>query len=139
MSPPVEAVLSLPGARTAADASADAGTAELQGIATLEVTATGKPVVAADAGALPLLVRDGWNGRPSKPGDVGGLAARLTGILSGEKRREEMGEESLGLAARHAIGETLDAFEETYAMVTRPTHTPENPASPRAWVAQSTV
>ena len=57
------------------------GTAELQGIATLEAMATGLPVVAADAMALPHLVCDGVNGRLYAPGDVGRPADDLQLLL----------------------------------------------------------
>ena len=119
----------LPGAYAAADVFVNAGIAELQSLVTLEAMATGKPVVAADAGALPLLVRDGANGYLFEPGDVADLAARLTGIFADERKREEMGEESLRIAARHDAGETLDAFEDLYAMVTRPGRAPREEAT----------
>lgn len=109
----------LPGAYAATDVFANAGIAELQSLVTLEAMATGKPVVAANAGALPLLVRDGENGRLFEPGDVEGIAARLTLVLSDADVRAEMGRESLRLVAGHGIGETLAAFEELYETVTR--------------------
>lgn len=123
----------LPGAYAATDVFVNAGVAELQSIVTLEAMATGKPVVAANAGALPLLVHDGRNGRLFEPGDLKGLAARLTGILSDRRGREAMGRESLKIAAGHDVGETLDAFEEIYEMVARPGGVPaRNAAYPRA-------
>ena len=112
----------LPGAYAATDVFANAGIAELQSIVTLEAMATGKPVVAANAGALPLLVRDGENGYLFESGDVEGLAAKLTRLLSDADMRAEMGHESLRIVARHGIGETLNAFEGLYEMVTRPGH-----------------
>ena len=107
----------LPGAYAATDVFVNAGIAELQSIVALEAMATGKPVVAADAGALPLLVRDGENGRLFEPGDVEGLASRLTEIFSDADERTRMGRESLRIVAQHGIGETLDAFEGLYEMV----------------------
>ena len=107
----------LPDAYAATDVFCNAGVAELQSIVTMEAMATGMPVVAANARALPLLVRDGRNGRLFEPGDVEGLAARLTEILSDTDRRAKMGEESLKIVARHDIEDTLTAFEELYGFV----------------------
>src|SRR5699024_8028870 len=53
-------------------------TAELQSIATLEALASRKPVVLADAVALPHLVRDGVNGFLFPPRDIDALADRFT-------------------------------------------------------------
>ncbi|CAA9426388.1 MAG: Glycosyltransferase [uncultured Rubrobacteraceae bacterium] len=107
----------LPGAYAACDVFCNAGVAELQSIVTLEAMATGKPVVGANASALPLLVHDGENGHLFEPGDVDTLASRLTEILSDGDERAEMGEESLRIVARHDIEETLSAFEELYELV----------------------
>jgi glycosyltransferase involved in cell wall biosynthesis len=110
----------LPGAYAAADVFCNAGTAELQSIVTMEAMATGKPVVAANARALPLLVHDGENGHLFEPGDVEGLASRLTELLSDDHKRTRMGRESLGIVARHDIGITLDAFEGLYEALSTP-------------------
>jgi glycosyltransferase involved in cell wall biosynthesis len=110
----------LPGAYAAADVFCNAGTAELQSIVTMEAMATGKPVVAANARALPLLVHDGENGRLFEPGDVEGLASRLTELLSDDHKRMRMGRESLRIVARHDIGITLGAFEELYEVLSTP-------------------
>jgi glycosyltransferase involved in cell wall biosynthesis len=104
----------LPRAYAAADVFCNAGTAELQSIVTMEAMATGKPVVAANARALPLLVHDGENGRLFEPGDVEGLASRLAELLSDDRKRTRMGRESLRIVARHDIGITLNAFEKLY-------------------------
>jgi phosphatidylinositol alpha 1,6-mannosyltransferase len=90
------------------------GTAELQSLATLEAMASGTPVVAADAMALPHLVRPGRNGWLYTPGDVAGLATRLSALLSDDVVRARMGRASRGIAAEHAIDATLDTFEGIY-------------------------
>jgi len=54
----------LPHVYAACDVFCHAGTAELRSIVTLEAMATGKPVIAANAMALPSLVRNGVNGYP---------------------------------------------------------------------------
>jgi glycosyltransferase involved in cell wall biosynthesis len=110
----------LPAAYAATDVFCNAGTAELQSIVTMEAMATGKPVVAANSRALPLLVHDGENGRLFDPGDVEGLASRLAELLSDDGKRRRMGRKSLRIVARHDIGITLDAFEGLYEAVSAP-------------------
>ncbi|WP_241564796.1 glycosyltransferase [Nonomuraea polychroma] len=90
------------------------GTAELQSLATMEAMAAGKPVVAADATALPHLVHQGRNGLLFPPGDVPALAAALGSILGDPEGRTRMGEASREIVARHDIGLTLDTFEMLY-------------------------
>ena len=92
----------------------NAGTAELQSIVTMEAMATEKPVVAANARALPLLVHDGENGYLFEPGDVRGLASRLAELLPDKGEQTRMGRESLRIVARHDIGITLTTFEGLY-------------------------
>ena len=90
------------------------GVAELQSLATLEAMAAGTPVIAADAMALPHLVRPGRNGWLYPPGDVGELTARLTALLGDAGLRRRMGAASREIVAEHAIGATLDRFEGLY-------------------------
>ncbi|WP_103342292.1 glycosyltransferase [Amycolatopsis sp. CA-126428] len=95
------------------------GTAELQSLVTMEAMAAGKPVVAADAMALPHLVRPGRNGWLHRPGDVADLAARLTAVLADEPARRAMGQASLELIAAHDLESTVDTFEGVYLDVAR--------------------
>lgn len=88
--------------------------AELQSLASLEAMAAGTPLIAADAMALPHLVRPGRNGWLYKPGDIGELTARLAALLSDAALRKRMGAASLEVVAEHAIGATLDTFEGVY-------------------------
>jgi glycosyltransferase involved in cell wall biosynthesis len=90
------------------------GTAELQSLATMEAMAAGKPVVAADATALPHLVHSGHNGLLFPPGDVPALAAALGSILDDPEGRTLMGEAGREIVARHDLGFTLDTFETVY-------------------------
>ncbi|GAA1136583.1 glycosyltransferase [Nesterenkonia lutea] len=90
------------------------GTAELQSLVTMEAMAAGKPVVAADAMALPHLVRSGQNGWLYTPGDVTELAGRLAAVLADEQTRTAMGRQSLELISVHDLGSTLDQFEGIY-------------------------
>jgi glycosyltransferase involved in cell wall biosynthesis len=100
---------------TRASVFAIASIAELQSIATMEAMASGLPIVAANAVALPHLVHDGGNGYLFEPGNVEELAARLTDVLTaapGERRR--MQQASLDGVKVHDIGRTLDTFEALY-------------------------
>ncbi|MGP3533715.1 glycosyltransferase [Microbacterium sp. RD1] len=92
-----------------------ASIAELQSIATMEAMASGLPVVAADAVALPHLVHDGENGYLFEPGNVDELTARLTDVLTqSPEERLRMQQASLDGVIVHDIERTLDTFEALY-------------------------
>jgi glycosyltransferase involved in cell wall biosynthesis len=100
---------------TRASVFAIASVAELQSIATMEAMASGLPVVAADAVALPHLVHDGENGYLFPPGDVDALAARLTDVLTASPEEyARMQQASLDGVLVHDIERTLDTFEALY-------------------------
>lgn len=105
----------LRGFLTHASAFVIASIAELQSIATMEAMASGLPVVAADAVALPHLVHDGENGYLFRPGDVDDLAAKLTAVLTlSADERERMQKASLDGVKVHDIRRTLETFEALY-------------------------
>jgi glycosyltransferase involved in cell wall biosynthesis len=92
-----------------------ASVAELQSIATMEAMASGLPIVAANAVALPHLVHDGENGYLFEPGNVEELAARLTDVLTASpEERLRMQQASLDGVVVHDITRTLDTFEALY-------------------------
>jgi glycosyltransferase involved in cell wall biosynthesis len=89
--------------------------AELQSIATMEALASGLPVVAANAMALPHLVHDGENGYLFEPGNVDEMAARLTDILTmPEEKLQEFKRESMKIVEAHDINRTISTFEALY-------------------------
>jgi glycosyltransferase involved in cell wall biosynthesis len=90
------------------------GIAELQSLATMEAMAAGKPVLAADAMALPHLVRPGRNGFLYPPGDVPALAARLGELLDDPARLAAMGRASREIIAEHGLPHTLARFDRLY-------------------------
>jgi glycosyltransferase involved in cell wall biosynthesis len=89
--------------------------AELQSIATMEAMASGLPVVAADAMALPHLVHSGRNGYLFTPGDADDLADKLTAVLTApEAELARMKRLSLRYIAAHDIERTIGLFESLY-------------------------
>jgi Glycosyltransferase len=89
--------------------------AELQSIATMEAMASGRPVIAANAMALPHLVHSGDNGYLYEPEDVEELSARLRDVLTADSEElERMSENSLHLIQAHDITNTLNIFENFY-------------------------
>jgi glycosyltransferase involved in cell wall biosynthesis len=89
--------------------------AELQSIATMEAMASGLPIVAANAMALPHLVHDGENGFLFEPGNVEEFAARLTDVLTmPQEQLDHLKRESLRIVEAHDIERTLTTFEGLY-------------------------
>ena len=89
--------------------------AELQSIATMEAMASGRPVIGADAMALPHLVHDGDNGYLFKPNDAADLALKLRLVLgSDEAELLRLSENSLHLIQAHDIDRTVSIFQDLY-------------------------
>ena len=80
----------------------------------MEAMAAGRPVVAADAVALPHLVRPGLNGWLFPPGDVAMLAHRLGEVFRQPGALARMGTASRELIARHDVPASLATFETLY-------------------------
>lgn len=92
-----------------------ASIAELQSIATMEALASGLPVIAADAMALPHLVHHGKNGFLFQPGNDRELADRITQVLRfSEAEYLAMQRQSLEAVQAHDLERTLDTFEALY-------------------------
>jgi glycosyltransferase involved in cell wall biosynthesis len=91
--------------------------AELQSISTLEAMASGKPVVAVDAGALGELCQEGHNGYLCERDNDEQIAASLAELLDDADLRKKFGRASLEIAGTHDIEHTLDRFEEIYTFV----------------------
>ncbi len=110
--------------------------AELQSIATMEAMASGLPIVAADAMALPHLVHDGENGFLFEPGNVEEFAERLTDVLTmPEQELQAFKRESLKIVQAHDIQRTLSTFEALYRgeMVTDTVTDERPPIGMKAW------
>jgi len=90
---------------------------ETQSIVTLEAMAAGLPIVAANAGALPELVKNGENGYLFKPGDSDLMAKDIITILSDEKLIEKMKKRSLEIISDHQASKSFEKVEEVYEKV----------------------
>jgi glycosyltransferase involved in cell wall biosynthesis len=89
--------------------------AELQSIATMEAMASGRPVIGADAMALPHLIHNGDNGYLFPPNDVAALADCLRKVLGADQAElNRLSENSLHLIQSHDIGRTVSIFENLY-------------------------
>ena len=89
--------------------------AELQSIATMEAMASGRPVVAANAMALPHLVHDGDNGYLFEPDDVEDFTQCLLKIATADQKElNRLSENSIHLIQSHDIKNTLAIFEGLY-------------------------
>jgi glycosyltransferase involved in cell wall biosynthesis len=91
--------------------------AELQSIATLEAMASGKPVVAVDAGALKELCQDSENGFLCERDNVAEFGDGILKILDDPELIERFSRKSLEIASHHDIKNTLDKFEDIYGKV----------------------
>ncbi|HKC04373.1 MAG TPA: glycosyltransferase [Patescibacteria group bacterium] len=88
--------------------------AELQSIATLEAMASGLPVVAANAGALPEIVINGRNGYLFKADSTTSLTKNILKIFSNKKLINSMSRESIAIAKEHDIAGVAFKFENIY-------------------------
>lgn len=88
--------------------------ADLQSLSTMEAMATGLPVVAADAYALPELVHHEVNGFLFKRGNSDEMATHLDALLANPELRRAMGAKSLEIIAPHDRALILDQWEALY-------------------------
>ena len=89
--------------------------AELQSIATMEAMASGRPVIAANAMALPHLVHHGDNGYLFEPDDVDDFANCLLKVATADQKElDRLSENSIHLIQSHDIKRTLAIFEGLY-------------------------
>jgi 1,2-diacylglycerol 3-alpha-glucosyltransferase len=108
----------LPNIYRIADVFVTAGIAELQSIVTMEAMASGLPVVAVNAMALPELVHDEENGYLFPDGDSQMLAEKVIAVLSDQAMRAEMAKRSLGIIQDHDIIKTIEKYESIYSKIT---------------------
>lgn len=87
---------------------------ELQSIATLEAMASGRPVLAADARALPELITSGENGFLFSAGQVEEAARGMAYLVDRRGDWERMGRASRSKAMKHSLANTIRGYEEVY-------------------------
>lgn len=104
----------VPGLMNSVDVFVMPSEAELLSISTLEAMACGRPVILANALALPELVRDGVNGYLFKPGDINDLARRINSMADHPERWDEMGMASREIAVEHNLEDVIRKFESLY-------------------------
>jgi glycosyltransferase involved in cell wall biosynthesis len=88
--------------------------AELLSIASLEAMACAKPILLANARALPELVHNGVNGYLFNPGSVEDLSAKIDLLLSQSDKWPDMGKESLRMSQAHTLENTITGYSMLY-------------------------
>ena len=91
--------------------------AELLSLATLEAMACGRPVLLANAVALPELAVNHVNGYLFKPGDPIDLARRMELLADQSDRWPEMGKASLERARLHSLEYAVRQYEMLYETI----------------------
>ncbi|MGQ9545716.1 MAG: glycosyltransferase [Dehalococcoidia bacterium] len=107
----------LPNIYRVADVFVIASIAELQSIVTMEAMASGLPVVAVNAMALPELVHDGENGYLFSDGDSEMLAQKVIAIVSNPTARAQMSKKSLEIIKDHDINKVIEKYESIYTEI----------------------
>lgn len=90
---------------------------ELQSIATLEAMASGRPVLAADARALPELVTSGVNGYLFAANQADAAAQGMASLADQREQWEQMGAASRSRAVQHGLENTIHQYEAVYQQV----------------------
>lgn len=96
-----------------------ASSIETQSIVTLEAMASGLPIVAANGGALPELVKDGVNGFLFPPKNERIIAEKIIDILIDEKLSSKMRKNSLLMVSEHQIEDCFSKIEAKYEEICR--------------------
>lgn len=99
------------------DAFVMPSTAELQSIATLEAMSCARPVLAANARALPELVDHGVTGYLFNPNNAASLAATIEQFLDNRAAWERMGQAGLQKVRPHQLQQTIQRYVEWYESV----------------------
>lgn len=105
----------LPGLLNSADIFVMPGEAELLSIASLEAMACARPLLLADAVALPELVEPGHNGLLFRSGDPADAARQMETLLNQRAEWPQMGQASLARTQKHSLENVLQNYERVYA------------------------
>ncbi len=104
----------LPSVLNSIDVFAMPSEAELLSIATLQAMACGRPVLAADAVALPELVTENVNGLLFRPGNVEDAARCIEWFADHPERWSGMGMASLEKVRAHRLNNIISQYETLY-------------------------
>ncbi len=107
----------LPSVLNSIDIFAMPSQAELLSISTLQAMACSRPILAANAVALPELVTDEINGLLFKPGDVADAARCMQWFADHPERWSGMGAASLEKARAHSLENIVRQYEVLYERV----------------------
>ena len=91
---------------------------ETQSLVTMEAMASGLPVVGANAGALPELIKDGVNGYLYRADSSSDLSQKIIKIIKNHNLRTKMGKKSLEIISNHQISESLAKILKIYKQLT---------------------
>lgn len=100
-----------------ADCFAIAGIAELQSIVTMEAMASGLPIIAVDAMALPHLVKHEENGFLFQLDDIKFISECIVNIFSDKELKKRMSEKSLEMIKEHDINKIINKYELLYKKI----------------------
>ena len=107
----------LPSVLNSIDVFAMPSEAELLSIASLQAMAWARPMLVADAVALPELVTADGNGFLFRPGDVDDAARCMTALADHPERWASMGAASLEHVLPHGLERIVHRYEELYRAV----------------------
>jgi glycosyltransferase involved in cell wall biosynthesis len=83
-------------------------------VAVIEAAGYGLAVIGSRIGGLPELIRNGRTGVLFEPGDAGGLAAAMRGLLTGEIRLPDLAGDTTAFAEAHTVERMVDAYVDHY-------------------------
>ncbi len=107
----------LPALLKSADVFSMPSDVELQSIATLEAMAVGKPILAANARALPELVKTGTNGCLFKANDIGDASRCIAWMADQPEQLTAMGQASMEIVQHHGLILTVKRYLELYQSI----------------------
>jgi glycosyltransferase involved in cell wall biosynthesis len=107
----------LPSVLNSIDVFTMPGVAELLSIASLQAMACARPMLVADAVALPELVTENSNGLLFRPGDVDDAARCMTFLADNPERWALMGAASLERVKTHSLENIVHSYEDLYKAV----------------------
>jgi len=109
----------LPALFNSADIFVMPSAVELQSLATLEAMATGRPVLAANARALPEIVIPGVNGYLYCPDDFEDAARKIARLSDEPQRWSALGAASLAIASTHDLHHAARRYADLYTNLLR--------------------